>query len=170
MSYLLSTFCWSHYDLCNIGYIIFSCSFLTDSLVKDGDGPTSTHSKSVLNDLGLLRSSKDPLNFQCGRFIISLRKIFATSKITVKSSGLLEWSTTNFLLSWLLWILSGFLLHGGLENTVKPLNSRHLQVLNNLSVIERCPLLGCSLSKIVTFGTKYFVYYSRHARYLGCPL
>ena len=34
-----------------------------------------------------------------------------------------------------------------------------------------CPLLGVSLTKIVTFGTKNnFVRYSRHARYLGCPL
>ena len=33
-----------------------------------------------------------------------------------------------------------------------------------------CPLLGGSLTKIVTFGTKPFVHYSRHVRYLGCPL
>ena len=38
--------------------------------------------------------------------------------------------------------------------------------------VKRCPRLGGrgSLTKIVTFGTKYFVRYSRHARYLGCPL
>ena len=55
-------------------------------------------------------------------------------------------------------------------NTVKPLNSEHLRVLKNLSVVERCPLLGGNLTKIVTFGTKRFVRYSRHVRYLGCPL
>ena len=54
--------------------------------------------------------------------------------------------------------------------TVKPLNSGHLPVVKNLSVIKRCPLLRGSLTKIVTFGTKHFVRYSRHVRYLGCPL
>ena len=54
--------------------------------------------------------------------------------------------------------------------TVKPLNSGHLQVLKNLSVIERCPLLGGNLKNIVTFGTKNFARYSRHVRYFGCPL
>ena len=38
-------------------------------------------------------------------------------------------------------------------NTVKPLNSRHLRVLKNLSVIERCLLLGGNFKKIVTSGT-----------------
>ena len=55
-------------------------------------------------------------------------------------------------------------------NAVKPLNSEHLRFLKNLSVIERCPLLGGNLKKIVTFGTKRFVRYSRHVRYLECPL
>ena len=54
--------------------------------------------------------------------------------------------------------------------TVKPLNTGHLLVLKNLSVIERCPLLGGNLKKIVTFGTKIFVLFSRHVRYLGYPL
>ena len=54
-----------------------------------------------------------------------------------------------------------------IKNTVKPLNSRHLRVLKNVPVIKRYPLLGSSLTKIVTFGTKHFVRYSRHARYLG---
>ena len=58
----------------------------------------------------------------------------------------------------------------GLDDTVKPLNGRHLRVLKNLSVIERCSLLGGNLKKIVTFGTKCFVLSSRHIRYLGCPL
>ena len=31
------------------------------------------------------------------------------------------------------------------------------------------PLLRGSLAKIVTFGTKHFVCYSRHVRYLGNP-
>ena len=56
------------------------------------------------------------------------------------------------------------------SSTVKPLNSGHLRVLKNLSVIKRCPLLGGSLTKIVTFGTKHFVRYWRYVRYLGCPL
>ena len=54
--------------------------------------------------------------------------------------------------------------------TVKPLNSGHLRVLKNLSVIKRCPLFGVSLIQIVTIGTKHFVRYSRHVCYLGCPL
>ena len=53
---------------------------------------------------------------------------------------------------------------------MKPLNSGHLGVLKNLSVIERCPLLGGNLKKTVTFGTDCFVRYSRHVRYLGCLL
>ena len=52
------------------------------------------------------------------------------------------------------------------NNTVKPLNSGHLWVLKNVSVIERCLLLGGNLKKIVTFGTKGFVCYSRHVRCL----
>ena len=52
-----------------------------------------------------------------------------------------------------------------LDSIVKPLNRAHLQVLKNLSVIERCPLLGVGLTKIVAFGTKHFVRYSRHVRY-----
>ena len=47
---------------------------------------------------------------------------------------------------------------------MKPLNDGHLRVLKNLSIIDKCPLLGGNLKKIVTFGTKRFV------RYLGCPL
>ena len=46
------------------------------------------------------------------------------------------------------------------NNTVKPVNSGHLRVLKNLSsVIKRCPLLGGSQGKIVTFWTKHFVRY-----------
>ena len=48
---------------------------------------------------------------------------------------------------------------------MKPLNSGHLVVLNNLSVIERCQLLGGNIKKIVIFGTQYFVCYSLHVRY-----
>ena len=40
-----------------------------------------------------------------------------------------------------------------INNTVKPLNSGHLQALKNMSFIERCPLLGGNLRKILTFGT-----------------
>ena len=57
-----------------------------------------------------------------------------------------------------------------LLNTVKPLNSGYLRVLKSLSIIERCPLLGGNLKKIVTFGTKHFVRYSWHVRYLVCLL
>ena len=39
---------------------------------------------------------------------------------------------------------------------VKPPNSEHLRVLKNLSVIDRCPVLGENLTKIVTFETKRF--------------
>ena len=48
---------------------------------------------------------------------------------------------------------------------MKPLNTGDLGLLKNLSIIKRCPLLGGSLTKIVTFGTKHFVPYSRHVRY-----
>ena len=58
--------------------------FLTDPLVKDGDGPTSTHYISVVNDLGILKSSKDRLDFHCHRFLISLCKIFANNQLFVK--------------------------------------------------------------------------------------
>ena len=54
--------------------------------------------------------------------------------------------------------------------TVKPLTSGHLRVLKNLSIIERCPVFGGNLKKIVTFGTESFVRYSWHVRYLGCLL
>ena len=50
-------------------------------------------------------------------------------------------------------------------HAVRPLNSGHLWVLKNLSVIEKCPLLGGSLTKIVTFWTKHFVRYSRNVGY-----
>ena len=39
------------------------------------------------------------------------------------------------------------------ENTVRPLNNGHQRALQNLSVIERCPLLGGNLKKIVIFRT-----------------
>ena len=55
-------------------------------------------------------------------------------------------------------------------STVKPLNSGHLQVLKNLSVMQRCPVLGGNLKNIFLSGTKCFVRYSWHVRYLGCPL
>ena len=35
---------------------------------------------------------------------------------------------------------------------MKPLNSGHLQVLKNLTVIERCPILRGNLKRL-TFGT-----------------
>ena len=38
-------------------------------------------------------------------------------------------------------------------------DSGQLRVIKNLSVIERCPLLGDNLKKIVTFETKCFVRY-----------
>ena len=53
---------------------------------------------------------------------------------------------------------------------MKSLNSGHLRVLKDLSVIERCPPLRGNFKKVVTFGTKRFVHYSRHARIFGCPL
>ena len=67
-------------------------------------------------------------------------------------------------------VLSNYKIPMQQYNTVKPFNSRHLRVLKNLSVIKRCPLFGGSLKEIITFGAKYFVRYSRHVRYLRCPL
>ena len=55
-------------------------------------------------------------------------------------------------------------------NAVKALNSGHLEVLQNLSVIKRCPLSGGSLTNIVIFGNKTFVCYSSYVLYLGYPL
>ena len=66
---------------------------------------------------------------------------------------------------------------GGLLYFIKPLplysetsEWRTHTGLKKLSVIKRCPLLGGSLPKIVTFVTKHFFRCSRHVRYLGCPL
>ena len=56
------------------------------------------------------------------------------------------------------------------SDTVKPLNSGHLRVLKNLSIVKWRPLLRRSLTKIVIFGTKHFVCYSKHVRHLGFPL
>ena len=55
---------------------------------------------------------------------------------------------------------------------MKPQNSGNLPVLKNVSIIENCSLLGGNVRKIVTFGTKHFVRYPMHVRYLGlgCPL
>ena len=77
------------------------------------------------------------------------------------TSIFLRQSSTNF--TW-------FIIKCFDPNTVKPLNSGHLQLLKNSSVIERCPLLGGNLKKIVKFGTECYVRYSWHVRYLGCPL
>ena len=49
-------------------------------------------------------------------------------------------------------------------NTVKPLNSRRLQVFKNLSGIEMSPLVGGNLKRL-TFGTNCFVCYSGHVHY-----
>ena len=48
-----------------------------------------------------------------------------------------------------------------LKDTVKSINSGHLNVLKNLPVIKKLPLLGGSLTKIFIFGTKHFVLYFR---------
>ena len=48
---------------------------------------------------------------------------------------------------------------------VKPLNSGHLGILKNFSVLERCPLLGENLTKIVKFGTIAFC-----PLFNACPL
>ena len=39
--------------------------------------------------------------------------------------------------------------------TVKPLNSGHLQVLKNLSAIERCLLLGGNLKRLLQLGLNF---------------
>ena len=49
------------------------------------------------------------------------------------------------------------------------LNSGHLKVVKNLSLIERCPPLGSNFKNIVTFEAQHFVRYSWYVRYLGCP-
>ena len=55
-------------------------------------------------------------------------------------------------------------------NTAKPLNSGHLRFFKKLSIIERCPLLGGNLKRVLTFGIQSFFRYSRHVRYFECPL
>ena len=45
---------------------------------------------------------------------------------------------------------------------MKSLNSGHLQVLKNVPVTVRSPLLAGNFTKTVTFGTKCFVRYSMH--------
>ena len=67
-------------------------------------------------------------------------------------------------------ILDFCLVRGNKTNTVKLLNREHLHVLKHLPVIERCSLLRGNLKKIVTFGTKRCVRYSKHVRCLGCLL
>ena len=39
-----------------------------------------------------------------------------------------------------------------------------------MSIIKRFPLLGGSFTKIITFGSKHFVPYSRHVHDWGWPL
>ena len=68
------------------------------------------------------------------------------------------------------YLLTYLLIYTKAVCTVKLLHSGHPRVLKNLSVINRCPVLGGSLTKIITFGTKHFVRYSRVVRYLGCSL
>ena len=46
-----------------------------------------------------------------------------------------------------------------LKDTVKSINSGHLNVLKKLLVIKKLPLLGGSLTKIFIFGAKHFVLY-----------
>ena len=53
---------------------------------------------------------------------------------------------------------------------MKPLNSGHLRVLKICPLLRDVQLLGISLIKIVTLGTKHFARCSRHVHYLGCPL
>ena len=50
------------------------------------------------------------------------------------------------------------------------MNSGHVRVLKNVSVIDRCLILGGKLKKIVTFGTKRFVRCSWYVPYFGYPL
>ena len=54
------------------------------------------------------------------------------------------WTFFLFDLTYIIWL---YFLY-----TVRPLNSGQLQVLKNLCVIERCPLLGGNLKKTVPFG------------------
>ena len=56
------------------------------------------------------------------------------------------------------------------DYTLKPLNIGHLRLLKNMSIIERCPLLGGNLTKIFTVGAKRFVHYPMYTSYLGCAL
>ena len=108
------------------------------------------------------------------RVLSSLRlSLSASSIISFTLLAKLKFCTRMFLTVCLSWLVKGkntFSIISPcfstcLPNTVKPLNSGHLRVLKKLFVIKRCPLLEGSLTKIVTFGTKHFVRYSRHVRY-----
>ena len=70
-------------------------------------------------------------------------------------------SVTPLLIRWY-----GVVLDADMPYTAKPLNSGHLLILKYFSIIKRCPLYRGSLIKIVSVGTKHFVGYSRHVRYL----
>ena len=73
-------------------------------------------------------------------------------------------SVTSLLIRWY-----GVFLEVDMPYTAKPLNSGHLCILKYLSIIKRCPLYRGTLIKIVSVGTKHFVCWSRHMRYLKYP-
>ena len=99
---------------------------------------------------------------------LSLIKKTSTFKMSTLTCPMVTWWQTCILNRQT--VISTWIIYHFIITTVKVLNSGHLRIFKNFSVIKRCPLLGCSLTKIVTFGTKYFVRYSRHVRFLGCPL
>ena len=63
----------------------------------------------------------------------------------------------------------GVILDVDMPYTAKHLNCRHPLVLRYLSIIKRCPLVGGSLTKVVSVETKHFVLYSRYVHYLRYP-
>ena len=98
---------------------------------------------------------------------LSLIKKTSTFKMSTLTCPMVTWWQTCILNRQT--VISTWISYHFIITTVKVLNSGHLRIFKKFSVIKRCPLLGCSLTKIVTFGTKHFVRYSRHVRFLGCP-
>ena len=106
-------------------------------------------------------ASPAPEGLNYGRKAVLIKLLTLFSYWTNQMEKLIA-AVKIFLLTWLRYMK--------MQYSVKPLNRGNLRVIKNLSVIKKCPLLGGSLTKVFTFGTKHFLRYSRHARYLGCPL
>ena len=99
--------------------------------------------------------------------LVILTEEILNGKLYFWCSDIVVYHICKFPRRWQIKSRSQVVNHAVVRYAGKSLNSGHLRVLKSLSVIERYPLLGYTLKKIVTFGTKYFVRYSWHVCYLG---